>query len=116
MGPSRKAAMLAGILLLAAWAGGVLSVIAIQPILDVPNYLDMIPLRGNRYTLGALFELAMAFSGAGIALAMCPVLRKCNEGLAIGSVGFRILEAVAWMADVSILMLVSTLSREFHIS
>jgi len=115
MDSTRKSAIAAGILLLVAWAGGVLNVIAVHPILDVPNYLDTVATRGGRYTLGALCELVMGFSGAGIALAMYPVLRRFDEGLAIGSVGFRLLEAVGWMVDVALLLLISTLSRAAHL-
>jgi len=115
MDSTRKSAIAAGVLLLLAWAGGVLNVIAVHPILDVPNYLDTVLARGGRYTLGILCELVMSFSGAGVALAMYPVLRRFDEGLAIGSVGFRLLEAVAWMVDVALLLLISTLSRASHL-
>jgi hypothetical protein len=63
--------------------------------------------------IGALFELIMAFAGAGIAITLFPILRKYNEGLALGAVAFRIFEAVIWIIDVMSLLLLLSLSQEF---
>jgi hypothetical protein len=44
---------------------------------------------------------------------MYPVLKKYSQGLALGSVGFRIIEGMLGIAVVISLLLLTTLSREF---
>jgi hypothetical protein len=41
------------------------------------------------------------------------MLRKFDEGLALGAVGFRIIEAVFYIAGVMVLLVLLTLSQEF---
>ena len=48
----------------------------------------------------------------GIAIALYPVLRKHNEGLALGSVGFRLIEGALYIGIVVCLLLLVTLSQE----
>ncbi len=48
----------------------------------------------------------------GIAIALYPVLRKHNEGLALGSVGFRLIEEALYIGIVVCLLLLVTLSQE----
>lgn len=45
-------------------------------------------------TIGALFEFIWAAAGDGIAIGLHPLLKKYNGALALGSVGFRVVEAV----------------------
>ena len=54
-----------------------------------------------------------AAASAGIAISLYPILRKYNEGLALGSVGFRIIEGMLGIVGVICLLLLTTLSQEF---
>jgi hypothetical protein len=64
-------------------------------------------------TTGALFYLIAAFTSAGIAISLYPVLKKWNAGLAFGSVVFRAIEAVMYIAAVVSLLSLLTVSQQF---
>ncbi len=92
---------------------GIPSVILTKPLLDDPNYLTNISANENQIILGALLQFIMAAACAGIAIGLYPVIRKHNEALALGSVGFRIIEAALFMVgDIGLLSLL-TLSQEY---
>jgi hypothetical protein len=55
----------------------------------------------------------MGVACSGIGLALYPILRKYNEDLAIGSVGFRIIEGVLDIAGAISLIVLLALSQEF---
>ena len=58
--------------------------------------------------LGGLLELIVALAGIGTAVALFPVVRRQNEGFALGFVTTRILEAaMIFMGVVSLLSLVT---------
>jgi len=60
-----------------------------------------------------LLKFTMGVACAGIGLALYPILRKYNEGLAIGSVGFRIIEGVIDIVGALGLVALLALSQEF---
>jgi hypothetical protein len=68
---------------------------------------------GNRVVAGGLLSLIAAAASSGIAIALYPVLRKYNEGLALGAVGFRLIEGVFYIVGVGCLLSLLTVSREF---
>jgi len=113
MNINRKIAITAGGLLVTATVAGILSVVFTGPIPGSPDYLIKISANENRVIMGALCELIMAFAGAGIPISMYSILKKYDENLAIGSVGFRIIEAVIWIVDIIGLLLLLKLSQEF---
>jgi hypothetical protein len=113
MNSDRKIAIVAGVLFIIGTAAGILNVVFTGPILGTPDYLVKISGNENRYIMGVLFQLIMGFACAGIAIALYPVLRKFNEGLALGAAGFRLIEGVFHLVGVIILLLLLTLSREF---
>jgi hypothetical protein len=109
----RKIAIIAGVLFITATVAGILSSVFTGPILGNPDYLIKISTNENQVIIGALFTLVMGFAGAGIAISLYPILRKYNEGLALGSVGFRIIEGMLWIINAIGLLLLLTLSKEF---
>jgi hypothetical protein len=62
---------------------------------------------------GVLLGLIAALAAPGIAIALYPVLRRFSEGLALGAVGFRIIEGVFYALGMAVLWSLLTLSREF---
>ena len=60
---------------------------------------------------GALFSLIAAFASAGIAIALYRVVRRHGEGLALGSVGFRLIEGVLYVVSTVGILLLLTVSR-----
>jgi hypothetical protein len=89
----RKSATLVGILFLVATSAGVFSF----PFLKSLNNLDYLIKVGenqNPVITGAILIIIMAFACAGIGIGLYPVLKNYNEYLALGAVGFRLIEAV----------------------
>jgi len=111
---NRKTAIVVGILFIFATVVNLLSNVAfLKPILDAPDYLSRIFASENQILIGSLLHIIASFACAGIAIALYPVLRKYNEGLALGSVGFRVAEAMLYVfGSIGVLMLLP-LSQEF---
>ena len=84
----------------------------VQPILSAPVDLAKISANESQVLLGALFLFIGAAAAAGIAIALYPVLRTHSEGLALGSVGFRLIEGVLYLGIVVCLLSLVTLSQE----
>jgi len=95
-----------------ATAASILSLPFLGPIND-SNYLVSVSVNGNQVTTGAFVALIGAFASASIAISMYPVLRRHNEGLALGAVGFRLIEGVFYIVGVVFLALLLSLSQEF---
>ncbi len=87
-------------------------VVFLQPILGAPDYLTKISVNENQVLLGALLLFIGAVAAPGIAIALYPVLRKHNEGLALGSVGFRLIEGALYLGIVVCLLVLVTVSQE----
>ena len=96
MDGDRKCAVVAGVLFITAIAAGVLSKLLLG-LVERPDYLSTIAGNQTRMALGALCIIVMSFAGAGVAIALYPVLRRHGEGLALGAVSFRIMEAVIFL-------------------
>jgi hypothetical protein len=84
----------------------------VQPILSAPIDLAKISANDSRLLLGALLLFVGASAASGIAIALYPVLRRHNEGLALGSVGFRLIEGSLYIGIVVCLLLLVTLAQE----
>ncbi len=109
---NRKIAIIAGTLLIIATFASILSNLFLQSVRS-SDYLVEISANGNQVTSGALLLLIAAFTSASIAIALYPVLKKYSEGLALGAVGFRLIEGVFYIVGILGLVLLLTLSQEF---
>ena len=106
MNSNRRFAVVAGVLFIIATVADLISrVVLVQPILGAPDYLTRISTNEGQVLLGALFLFIGAAAAAGIAIALYPVLRKHNEGLALGSVGFRLIEGALYLGIVVCLLM-----------
>lgn len=113
MNANRKAAIIAGVLFIGATAASLLGSSFTQSILDAPDYLVKISANQSQVTLGVLFQFIAAVTSAGIAISLYPTLRRHNEGLALGSVGFRIVEGVFYIVGALGLLSLLSLSQEY---
>ncbi len=111
LGTNRKTAIIVGILFILGFAGA-FGPVAVKPILDDPMYLAKIFENKNTVMVGALSQLIMALACAGIAIGLYPILKKHNESLALGAVGFRIIENVFQIVAALALLSLLTLSQE----
>jgi len=113
MNTNRKIAMIAGTLFILATVAGLAGSNLTGSILDAPDYLGKISSNGNQMMAGALLSFIGAAASAGIAISLYPVLKKYNSGLALGAVGFRLIEAVFYMAGALCLLSLLPLSSQF---
>ena len=112
MDTNRKTAIIVGVLFIIGTVAGILCLPFLGSV-NAPDYLIKVAQNENQVMIGALLVLIMAFACAGIAIWLYPVLKKHNEALALGSVGFRIIEGVFDIVGVISLLLLLTLSQEF---
>src|SRR5665647_342324 len=108
----RKLAIIAGVLFIIYTSGDILSFLFTGPV-SAPNYLVSVSANKGLVGTGALLLFNGGLCASGIAIALYPVLKKFNAGLALGAVGFRISEGVLRFVTVSALLLLIILSQQF---
>ena len=113
MNSYRKTAMIVGVLFIIATVAPLLSFPFSGFITDDPDYLVNVSANATQVIIGALFEFIMCLAIAGIAIWAYPILKKHNDGLALGYVGFRLIEGILLTIAVIGLLSLLTLSQEF---
>src|ERR1700694_5699766 len=108
MSPIRKTAFAAGALYLLSFV-------------SIPTLFLYNPLRASHYVLGhgsntplivgAILEVSVAVAGMGTAVALFPVVKRQNEGVALGFVGSRTLEGAGILAGVACVLSLVTLQQ-----
>jgi Domain of unknown function (DUF4386) len=104
---NRRTAIAAGVLYLVTHVTSIAAVVLYGGFLDDP-------LRSGgdtRVLVGGLCDVVLAMAVVGTAVALYPVVRRHGEGLAIGYVGLRTLEAAVIVAGVVALLAVVTLRQ-----
>jgi hypothetical protein len=109
----RKSAIITGVLFIIATAASLVSSGVMGSRLDAPNYLAAISVSQSRAIVSVIFQFIAAAGSAGIAMSLYPILKKHDEALAIGSVGFRIIEGVFYLVAALGLLTLVSLSREY---
>ncbi len=108
MSPLRKAALVAGVLYLLTF-------------ISIPTLFLYGAVKSANYIVGAgpdtavivggILEMVVALAGIGTAVALFPMLKRQNEGVALGLVGSRTLEAATIFAGVVMLLSVVSLRQ-----
>lgn len=104
----RKIAMAAGVLYLLTFVS--IPTLVLYGSIHDPNYI-IGPGPDTAVFIGGILEIIVALAGIGTAVALYPVLKKQNEGVALGLVGSRVLEAGTIFAGVAFLLSVVTLRQ-----
>ncbi len=113
MDSNRKAAVAAGVLLIVATVVDVISRAAfLAPVLGLPDPLAAVAANETSVVLGAVLLFVGAAAAAGIAIAMYPVMRGHGEALALGSVGFRLIEGTFYLGIVVCLVILLAMGEE----
>src|SRR5450755_2539819 len=104
----RKTSLVAGVLYLLTFV-------------SIPTLFIYGPVKSANYVIGAgpdtsaiiggILEIIVALAGIGTAVVLFPVLKKQNEGLALGLVASRILEASTIFAGVAFLLSIVSLRQ-----
>ena len=108
----RTTAKIAGVLWIIATAASLASVPFIAHMNDA-DYLATVSANGTEMTFGILLAFIAALVSATIAISLFPVLRRYNEGLALGAVGLRLIEGVFYIVGVVCLLSLLNLSQAY---
>lgn len=108
MTATRKTSFFAGVLYLLTFIS--IPTLALYGPIHGPNYITG-PGPDTKVIIGAILEMIVGLAGIGTAVALYPVLKKQNEGIALGFVGSRVLEAAMIFAGVSFLLTVVSLRQ-----
>jgi hypothetical protein len=88
---TRKTALAVGVLFILTFITSIAGVVAYGPVLSDPNYITSAG-ADTRVFLGAFLELLLIVTNIGCAVVLFPLLKRTNEGLALGYVAARIVE------------------------
>jgi len=111
MNTTRKIAVITGVIFIIATVIN-LTAAALTSVPTDTDYLTWFSTHPNQVAVGAILYLISFFASGGIAIAMYPVLKEKNSGLALGSVVFRALEAAFYMVGLVSLLSLLTLSQQ----
>ena len=111
MTSARKTALVAGVFYLITFAASIPALILIGPVLHNPGYITGAG-ADARVTAGCLLDLVNAIAAVGTAVTLFPVVRRQNEGLALGFVASRSFEAAVIVIGVVSLLAVVTLRHD----
>ncbi len=104
----RKIAMAAGVLYLLTFVS--IPTLSLYRTIHEPNYI-VGPGPDTKVFIGVILEIIVALTGIGTAVALYPLLKRQNEGVALGLVGSRVLEAGTIFAGVAFLLSAVTLRQ-----
>ena len=115
-GPHRRTAVVVGVLLIACSVASLLSALPLGTLLDSPVDLTRLAADDDPVVLTALIEFVWAATGAGIAIALYPVLRRYGRAMALGAVAARVVEGVLVLVGTLSLLALLTVAQESVIS
>ena len=112
MDSTRKIAFVAGALFVITFLTSIPAALFLySPVLDHVNYI-LGAGADSRIALGALLEMILIIANIGTAVVLFPVLKRQNEGLALGYVAARIVESTFIATGIVSLLAIVTLRRD----
>jgi hypothetical protein len=111
MDSTRKVSLITGWLFIITFVTSIPAVLLYGPVLHHPNYITGAG-ADNRIALGAFLEMILIIANVGTAVALFPILKRQNEGLALGYVTARIVESVFIAIGIVSLLAVVTLRKD----
>jgi hypothetical protein len=112
MSSPRKIAALAGAFFIIAAVAALAGLALYGPVLSDPRYIVTASGGDVRVLLGAFCEVILAIAVIGTAVTLFPVVRRQNEGIALGYVAGRVVEAVVIVTGTISLLSVVTLRQD----
>ncbi len=110
MDSMRKTALVAGVLYLITFISSIPAVLLLGPVLSNPNYI--VSAGADTQVIGGAFlDLVNAIASIGTAVALFSVVRRQNEGFALGFVTARMFEAAVIVVGVVSILAVVTLRQ-----
>lgn len=111
MDATRRSATAAGVFYLVTFASSIPAVALLSPVLDHTSYIVSSG-SDTRVIIGCILDLVNAIACIGTAVALFPVVKRQNEGAALGFVTSRIFEAAIIVIGVVCLLAVVTLRHD----
>jgi hypothetical protein len=110
----RKTAIIVGALFIIATAITIVGIVFMGSSLE-NDPVDLVKVADNEsgIIIAGICWIILAISVAGIGFFMHPILKKYHEGLSLGYVSFRLIEAVLILVSVISLQSLLTLSQEY---
>ncbi|MGP8077088.1 MAG: DUF4386 domain-containing protein [Thermoplasmata archaeon] len=108
----KKLAVLVGALFIIATVASLIGSALSAPA-SASDYLTGVAGHANQVKVGALFQLLAAIAVVLIPAFLFPILRRHDEGIAIGYLGIRIVEAVVMVVGAVGTLLLVTLSQKY---
>src|SRR5512141_214012 len=112
-GTDRKTAAVVGVLFILGTVPALMSLPLALNTVNAPDHLTAISTNEGQMIIFTAIKFIMGVACAGIGLALYPILKKYNEGLAIGSAGFRVIEGMTSVVGALLYILLLALSQEF---
>jgi hypothetical protein len=109
--PPRKVALIAGLFFVITFIAAIAGVLLYAPVLDHSNYIVGAG-ADTRVRLGAFCELILIIANIGTAVVLFPILKRQNEGLALGYVTARLVECTFIAIGIVSLLSVVTLRQK----
>jgi hypothetical protein len=110
MTSSRKTALVVGVLFILTFVTSIGGAFAYGPVLTDPHYIIGAGADG-RVFLGAFLELFLIITNIGCAVVLFPLLKRQNEGLALGYVAARLVECTFILVGLLSVLAVVTLRQ-----
>jgi hypothetical protein len=110
MDSTRRIALAVGVLFILTFITSIAGVIAYGPVLSDPNYITGAG-ADTRVFLGAFLELFLILTNIGCAVVLFPLLKRQNEGLALGYVAARLVECTFILIGLLSLLAIVTLRQ-----
>ena len=99
-----RAARIAGVFFIIATTSTMAAQVPVTPLIDLAQ--NGVEPQTHLAALAVLLDLANALAGAGIAIALYPVLRRFAEIAATGNLGLRIVEGAIGVAAAAIIAMI----------
>ena len=111
MSSSRKTALVAGVFFAITFLASIPALLLYDPVLNDTNYIVSAG-ADTRVSLGAFLEVITAIANIGTAVTLFPILKRQNEGVALGYVASRVLESTVIVVGLISLLSVVTLRQD----
>ena len=112
-GTDRKTAAVVGALFILGTVPALLSLPLALNTVSAPDHLTAIFTNEGQMIIFTAVKFIMGIACAGIGLALYPILKKYNEGLAFGAAGFRVIEGALHVVGALLYVVLLALSQEF---
>ncbi len=112
-GTNRTNAAIVGVLFILGTVPALLGLPLMLNTVSAPDHLTAISTNEGQMIIVTAIKFIMGVACAGIGLALYPILKKYNEGLAFGAAGFRVIEGMVDVVGALLLVVLLALSQEF---